>query len=56
MSEARAITNFIGNGVATIWLANNEKEFDRDKMNIAFSRVQETENIVTDNLSPEIKS
>jgi aerobic C4-dicarboxylate transport protein len=36
MSEARAITNFIGNGVATIWLANNEKEFDRNKMNIAF--------------------
>jgi aerobic C4-dicarboxylate transport protein len=36
MSEARAITNFIGNGVATIWLANNEGEFDRDKMNRAF--------------------
>ena len=33
MSEARALTNFIGNGVATIWLSNNEKEFDRDKMN-----------------------
>jgi aerobic C4-dicarboxylate transport protein len=37
MSEARAITNFIGNGVATIWLANNEKEFDRGKMEKAFS-------------------
>ena len=36
MSEARAITNFIGNGVATIWLANNEGEFDREKMNRAF--------------------
>ena len=36
MSEARAITNFIGNGVATIWLANNEKEFDREKMEAAF--------------------
>jgi aerobic C4-dicarboxylate transport protein len=24
MSEARALTNFIGNGVASIWLANNE--------------------------------
>ena len=33
MSEARALTNFIGNGVATIWLSNNEKEFDRSKMN-----------------------
>ena len=37
MSEARAITNFIGNGVATIWLANNEKEFDRSKMVKAFA-------------------
>lgn len=36
MSEARAITNFIGNGVATIFLANNEKEFDRKKMKEAF--------------------
>lgn len=37
MSEARAITNFIGNGVATIWIANNEKEFDREKMKQAFA-------------------
>jgi aerobic C4-dicarboxylate transport protein len=36
MSEARALTNFIGNGVATIWIANNEKEFDRKKMDRAF--------------------
>ncbi len=36
MSEARSITNFIGNGVATIFLANNEKEFDREKMKLAF--------------------
>lgn len=50
MSEARAITNIIGNGVATIWIANNEKEFDRDKMNYAFANVRETENIMTDNL------
>ncbi|MEY2917311.1 MAG: hypothetical protein RIS73_1025 [Bacteroidota bacterium] len=45
MSEARAITNFIGNGVATIFLANNEKEFDRKKMEYAFSNIEETENI-----------
>ncbi|MCE7067618.1 cation:dicarboxylase symporter family transporter [Dyadobacter sp. CY326] len=51
MSEARAITNFIGNGVATIWLANNEKEFDRTKMEYAFANVQQTENVVTDNLT-----
>ena len=36
MSEARAITNFIGNSVATIFLANNENEFDRSKMEEAF--------------------
>jgi aerobic C4-dicarboxylate transport protein len=36
MSEARSLTNFIGNGVATIWIANNEKEFDRKKMIDAF--------------------
>jgi aerobic C4-dicarboxylate transport protein len=36
MSEARAITNFVGNGVATIWIANNEKAFDREKMLEAF--------------------
>jgi aerobic C4-dicarboxylate transport protein len=38
MSEARAITNVIGNGVATIWIANNEKEFDRNKMDAAFNK------------------
>ncbi|HVG41476.1 MAG TPA: cation:dicarboxylase symporter family transporter, partial [Chitinophagaceae bacterium] len=37
MSEARAITNFIGNGVATIFLANNENEFDKEKMVHQFS-------------------
>lgn len=42
MSEARAITNFIGNGVATIFLANNEKEFDREKMNRAFNYEKRT--------------
>ncbi len=50
MSEARAITNFIGNGVATIWIANNEKDFDRAKMNYAFGHLEETEDIVEDNL------
>ncbi len=41
MSEARSITNFIGNGVATIFLANNEKEFDRTMMEAAFSGTTE---------------
>lgn len=43
MSEARAITNFIGNGVATVWLSNNEKEFDRKKMVKAFFEEEEEE-------------
>lgn len=50
MSEARAITNFIGNGVATIWLANNENEFDRQKMAYAFGHIAEMEDIIMDNL------
>ena len=33
MSEARALTNFIGNGVATIVVSNWEKELDRSKLN-----------------------
>lgn len=50
MSEARAITNFIGNGVATVFLANNEKEFNMEKMEYAFNNIGETENIITDNI------
>ena len=50
MSEARALTNFIGNGVATIWLANNEGEFDREKMAYAFGHVEDSEDIAKDNL------
>ncbi len=53
MSEARSITNFIGNGVATIFLANNEKEFDRKKMAVAFASVPKTEDMVVDNLEYE---
>jgi aerobic C4-dicarboxylate transport protein len=36
MSEARAITNLIGNGVATIFISNHEKDFDRAKMEKVF--------------------
>lgn len=35
MSEARAITNFIGNGVATIAISNNEKMFNKEQMKLA---------------------
>jgi len=45
MSEARSLTNFIGNGVATIWLSNNEKEFDRTKMEFAFSHTSKAEKL-----------
>ncbi len=37
MSEARSITNLIGNGVATIVIAKSEKEFDINKNRIALS-------------------
>lgn len=36
MSEARSITNFIGNAVATVFLASQEGELDLDKMEQAF--------------------
>jgi aerobic C4-dicarboxylate transport protein len=32
MSEARAITNLIGNGVATVVVARWEKALDQDRM------------------------
>jgi aerobic C4-dicarboxylate transport protein len=35
MSEARALTNFIGNGVATVVVSHWENELDRDAMNAA---------------------
>ena len=41
MSEARAITNFIGNGVASIVISCSEKMFDRAKMEAAFSKKSE---------------
>jgi aerobic C4-dicarboxylate transport protein len=32
MSECRALTNFIGNGVATVVVSHWEKELDRNQM------------------------
>ena len=49
MSEARAITNFIGNGVATIWLAHHENALDREKMTHAFEHISDSEDILLDN-------
>jgi aerobic C4-dicarboxylate transport protein len=37
MSEARAITNVIGNGAATIVIAKSEKEFDEAKYQAAIA-------------------
>jgi aerobic C4-dicarboxylate transport protein len=57
MSEARAITNLIGNGVATVFLANNEKEFDQAKMDTAFANeVYEYDLGEIENKPEELKS
>ena len=38
ISECRALTNFIGNGVATVVISASEGELDRAKLNAALSR------------------
>ena len=38
MSEVRALTNFIGNGVATVAVSKWEKALDEDAMNKALSK------------------
>lgn len=43
MSEARSITNLIGNTVATIFIANNEGEFDRAKYEQVIRRQDQKE-------------
>jgi aerobic C4-dicarboxylate transport protein len=37
MSEARAVTNFAGNAVATVLIANWTKEFDRERARRVFA-------------------
>jgi aerobic C4-dicarboxylate transport protein len=41
MSEARAIVNLIGNGVATIVIAKSENAFDETKRQIAVEEIKE---------------
>jgi aerobic C4-dicarboxylate transport protein len=41
MSEARAIVNLIGNGVATIVIAKSENAFDETKRQIAVEQIEE---------------
>ena len=43
MSEARALTNLIGNGVATIVVSKWEKELDVEQMRRGLARDVETE-------------
>jgi len=43
MSEARALTNLIGNGVATVVVARLERELDRQQLARAMSGDIETE-------------
>ena len=45
MSEARAITNFIGNGIATIFISHTEKLLDHPKMHKAFSKESQLDEI-----------
>jgi aerobic C4-dicarboxylate transport protein len=39
MSECRSLTNFVGNSVATIVVAEWEKALDKDKLNAALGSV-----------------
>jgi aerobic C4-dicarboxylate transport protein len=38
LSEARAITNIIGNGVATLVIAKSEKEFDDEQYHLEINK------------------
>jgi len=43
MSEARALTNLVGNGVATLVVSRWEKELDTDKMRRMLSKETDLE-------------
>ena len=43
MSECRALTNVIGNSVATIVVANWEKQLDKDQLQFSLNSPQEIE-------------
>src|SRR5512136_1567749 len=57
MSEARALTNLVGNGVATVVVSRWENELDRDRMqrvlNNEFSEEAADEMLVEEELAPE---
>lgn len=51
MSEARALTNLIGNGVATVVVSKWEKEFDNNKAALIFNKTEDTEIPTVKNLN-----
>ena len=53
MSEVRALTNIIGNGVATIVVSIWEGELDRAKMDAALADIDAEEAIVAAELAPD---
>ena len=48
MSEARALTNLVGNGVATLAIAKWEQELDYSKLNALLNDDAEEEDLVTE--------
>ncbi|USX16974.1 dicarboxylate/amino acid:cation symporter [Oxalobacteraceae bacterium OTU3CAMAD1] len=54
MSECRALTNFVGNGVATVVVSAWEKELDRDKMNAELNNPGSTVVAVDTEVKPAI--
>ena len=43
MSEARALTNLVGNGVATVVVSRWERELDKDRMSQVLNKESEAE-------------
>jgi aerobic C4-dicarboxylate transport protein len=54
MSECQALTNFIGNGVATIVIARSEGELDRGKLAAALDAGRGVEEMAADGSKPAL--
>jgi aerobic C4-dicarboxylate transport protein len=54
MSEARAITNLIGNGVATLVIARSENAFDDAQRELAVTQLAETRAAARAGASPRV--
>jgi aerobic C4-dicarboxylate transport protein len=46
MSECRALTNVIGNSVATVVVANWENQLDKDQLQLALNHPKEIEDLL----------